>query len=377
MKRKKESCVWERTMLDSMFVAMFRQKLYRGLYTTPSSLSAASKTRSLSYSRMIDFGGAPSGMHDNGRTPHINTSKNSKIQAICFDFYVLTRSIQEGKDTSSVMSTMESNEITTAPILGHFQPDLQRIQQVADLLNVDISETIPRKKESQLQEQNDDLSILTGPNPLIDGKATGMSREDVRAKYAAKLAQKGVDGGVSGVERARNQLDDKKGDAAGHFAARKMAASEPVLTGKRWMAVSGSGSLLQYLTLRSIKICLVPRPSQEINKEEQEEMEDFKKQLRDVVIDLLVKDGSQSVTNILKGTLDSLQIDPTRVLLVSDREDYMRAAKEAGMTVCHIRPSNARRGNFSPHYVVPSVAEVKNVVDEINGISFNAISKIR
>jgi hypothetical protein len=128
---------------------------------------------------------------------------------------------------------------------------------------------------------------------------------------------------------------------------------------------------------RSMKIVLLPRPVTEINPEEGERMEDFKKQLNDIAFEYIFKDGTGGTLQLVETTLQKLEIDANRVLLVSDRDDYLRSAKEAGMMACRIHPSNSRRGNISAHYTVPTVPEVQDVVNEINGISFNAVLKQR
>ena len=324
-----------------------------------------------SYSRMMDLGGAPS---NHKTTTRINASKNCKVQAVCFDFDVLTRSIVGQEETiKEASSLLKQTKSTQADLRAPVQPNVSMVQQVAELLNVNLGETSPAR---QSKDQEEDLSLLTGQANATPPKQSSSHLGDVRAKYAAKLSRKGV-AGVAGVEQAKHQVEDslKRGDAAGHLAARKMVAAEPVST--RWMAVTGTGALLQYLTQRSMKICLLPKPSSKENPEDIEQMEDFTKQLREVVFDTLVKDGSQPVHKILKSALDSLHSDPLHVLLVSDRDDYMRAGKDLGMVVCRIRPANARRGNVSAHYTASSVPDVKDVVDEINGISFNAVFKGR
>ena len=66
-------------------------------------------------------------------------------------------------------------------------------------------------------------------------------------------------------------------------------------------------------------------------------------------------------------------IHPNRVLIVSDRDEYMREARDIGMMICRLQQKNARRGNITPHYSVETLGEVQGVVDEINGLSFNSI----
>ena len=347
------------------------------LKTALCSTNATRSTKRLllsSYSRMLDMGGAPSSLHDKNAT-RINASKNCKVQAVCFDFDVLTRSIGvenniiDNREGSSVV-TKATTSSGRSPVLGDVKPNVGIIHQVAGLLNVDLGGAA--KRSSRV----DDLSGLTGEKNL---PPPNIPTQDPRAKYAAKLQRKGVEGGIAGVDLAKHQIEEtlRRGDAAGHLAARKIASAEPVGNRTKWMAMTGTGSLLQYLSQRSMKLCLLPKPCDEVDEEEGRRMEDFKKQLSDVVLDLLVKDGSMNIPKILDVPLHEFEFDPTLVLVVSDSDDYIRAAKEKGMVTCRIRPANARRGNVSAHYMVESVPDVRNVVDEINGISFNAVLKGR
>jgi hypothetical protein len=367
-------------------------------WSLPSTTTTA---RSLSgFSRMLDLGGAPSSLHDRTALRIKDASKNCHIQVVCFDFPVLTRAIDTATpDAATNRIGGNKSNLDPSVSLGQVQPNMSVIQQVASLLNVNFGEDSTISKKRTLKEE-DDLSLLfetkrsnkdnaqsdtqqqeqqqsSSPVPLSSSTVTSMMmmNSDPRAKYAHKLSKKGMEGGISGVDLAKSQVDDalQRGDAAGHWAARKIALAEPV-RGNQWMAQSGTGSLLQYLTKRSIKICLLPKPLvTKMDIQEGERMESFKRQLSDVVFDVLLKDGTVPSANLMSDLMNSLQCDPMHFLVVSDQDAYLRAAKDAGMVACQIRPLNARNGNVSPHYSVPSVPDVMDVINEINGISYKAI----
>jgi hypothetical protein len=196
---------------------------------------------------------------------------------------------------------------------------------------------------------------------------------DVRAKYSAKLRQKLESGGISSIDRAK-QIDLIKGDAEGHLRARAMAVSQGSSSNTKWMALTGTGALLQYISNRSISIVLLPLPEHP-NKEEQEKrMKEFAKQLPQVRLDLILhseheEDKIWSVEEVLK----KLPQDNSATLLVSDRSDYLNQAKALGMTTCGIRPPNTPRG--TAHYVCADMSEVQQVLNQVNGISFAATRK--
>lgn len=318
--------------------------------------------RCFSIGRMLDMGGMPSGSSDQTLIRHKDASKNSKLQAVAFDFDVLTKSIDQAKEEKKQPTA--PTQPTSLPSKTAIQPDLDQIQNVASLLNVsvDTGRNIPSEEPSKKDT-----------TPKVSPTAGG--REDIRAKYAAKLK-----GGLAGIELAKSQVEDTlaKGDAAGHLAARQMAVQKTAASPTKWMALTGTGKLLSYLTHRSIRIALLPNPRLEEEERQEKEaqfMKDFSKQLKDIVVDSVVSfDESHSVERALqKGVLDELGIHPNKVLLVSDKDEYLKTAKDLGMMACRIRPANARRGNVTAHYNTPDVPSVQEVVNDITGISFNAV----
>ena len=386
------------------------------------------------YSAMMDLGGAAAAES----TQRIDTGKNNKIKAVALDFDLITRSLEAQKakamaqqggaaSGSSVASTGRPTVNSTAGTgtgPSAVQPNKGMIENLASILNVDLGGTIRRNKD----RDDDDLSRLIGgsggissnngrttstglpagfiaeedeigssilsaintsktakqrqqpptlkdDHVLVSTKAPPVS--DVRSKYADKLRKK-LDGGLAGVESAKAQREDalRKGDAAGHLAARRIASSQPVGTASKWLAATGTGNLLMYLTNRSMKIALLPIPDttdDERNEAIGKRMDDLRTQLPQVSFDLLVKDGHLSSGDILGNMLAKVDVSPGSALVVSDRDDYLREAKERGFYTCRIRPMNAPRGNVSTSYTVSDIKGVEEVCNELNGISFNTV----
>lgn len=346
----------------------------------------------LSISRQLDMGGMPSA---SSMPPvrGVDTSKNCKVRAIAFDFDMLTRSIQEqekkDKADSSKAKTRDEHETQGD---GSILPDVGMVQEMAKLLNVNLG----GEANKTSNEPTDDLSRLTQgdsrptPNddapPPISSRANEQQQQktslssssssspfhgDIRDKYAAKLKRK-LDGGVMGVERAKEEAETalKRGDASGHLAARNIAVSQG---SQKWMALSGTGSLLQYISNRGLKLVLLPVPNNDFSHDEERKMQDFTKQLPRVIFDVLLTEGEE-VTEILDQTQEELGLDPVVTMVVSDRDDYLREAKKSGMITCRVRfQPNAPRGNITAHYNVEAISDVQEVVDDINGISFNAV----
>ena len=319
---------------------------------------------------MLDMGGAPSGSTDQSRSLRPpNVSKNSKLQAVAFDFEILTRSLQEAKP--AVAQTATSNPPVSS-VSVPVTPDLNRIQQIASLLNVAVDTGTAEIPAAAAAPKS-------APAPAA-AMADFVGYQDIRAKYASKLK-----GGVYGVELAKSKTEDalKGGDAPGHWAARKLAmqtspsdASSP----NKWMALSGTGQLLSYLTHRGIKIALLPNTRLKDPQRQDTEfkyMSEFNRQLKDIVVDAVVPyndNGTKGIESMLQqGVIHDLGIHPNKILLVSDKDEYLSMAKDLGMITCRLRPKNARRGNIAAHFNTEDVASVQEVVNEITGISFSAV----
>ena len=333
---------------------------------------------------MLDMGGAPSGLTDQSlslRPP--NVSKNSKLQAVAFDFEILTRSLQDAAtpaaagDVPKPTSPTASNRSNSSTSV-HVTPDLNQIQQIASLLNVAV-DTGPTAAAAAAAPKSAGHHP-SAPPAAAAATADFVGYQDIRAKYASKLK-----GGVYGVELAKSKTEDalKGGDAPGHWAARKLAmqtspsdASSP----NKWMALSGTGQLLAYLTHRGIKIALLPNTRLNDPQRQDTEfkfMSEFNKQLKDIVVDAVVPyddNGTKGIKSMLQqGVIDDLDIHPNKILMVSDKDEYLSMAKDLGMITCRLRPKNARRGNITAHYNAEDVASVQEVVNEITGISFSAV----
>lgn len=355
-----------------------------------NELSSQAK-RHLSYSRMLDMGGAPSANSDQSRIRTPNASKNSRLQVVAFDFKTLinTNDAQKNTNDNSALdqktrdlSTKQAGE-DIRESSSRSAVDVDRIKQIATLLNVDLGSSTDNTK-NDFADGTPSVSKLSWNQRKSKLADHNPSELDVRAKYASKLK-----GGLAGIELAKSNVEETlvSGDAAGHILARKLAimdgAAEDISNvANRWLPSQAAAQLLTLLTNRSIRIVLLPTldtKSTLIEDKNEPKMEDFKSQLKNVVIDNIVPkfDNGNSDDGIedalRKGITNELDVDPTKVLLVSDRDPYLRVARDMGMSICRIRPKNARRGSISAHYNVQTVGEVQDVVNEINGISFNTV----
>lgn len=350
---------------------------------------------------MLDMGGVPQAAADT----RINVGKNNKVRAVALDFHLITRSIEERRrqaETENDNLEKSTSAASTAPIT----PDTSLVEKMANLLNVKLGGDSPKAK---LEDEMDDLSAILGSSNANEKvlsaekakesttKVTSPPYMDIRSKYAAKLRDK-ISGGVAGIESANADKDDmiKHGDAAMHLAARNLMASEGMAessSSSRWFATTGVGKLLSFLSNRSMQIALLPLPSTQSNpqtnegvNQTKEEMESLTKQLPNVNFHLLVPDGRRrgevgiernddAAVDILKNVLSKIEIPPLKFLVVSDRDDYLKAARDSGMFTCRIRPKNKRRGSITTNYNVEDVGSVQDVINDINGISFNSALK--
>ena len=335
---------------------------------------------------MLDMGGVSAA--DTANSMKINLGTNSKLQVIALDFDLITRSIDAGKDGHQ-KSTRDGSVAQDKGKTRTIIPDTDRVQSLANLLNVKLGGESQQKNFSR-EEKGDDLSRLTGElrnretKKEKDNEKT-LSLLDVRAKYARKLRSK-VDGGIAGLENMKFQRDEalQRGDAEGHLFARSIAASNTVASsGQKWMATTGVGKLLGFLTSRSMKICLLPSPvsmSEKTRDLTKASMEDLTKQLPNVEFHFFLEVKGQEDMNssvqanlLLDSVTSNLERKSKSIIVVSNRDDYLRSARDKGMFTCRVRRKDQPRGNVTTDYTVESMNDVEDIVNEVNGISFNSV----
>ena len=358
------------------------------------------------YSSMLDMGGVGQA----AATKRINVGKNNKIRAVCLDFHLITRSIEERRalaeeeiENVRIQNNIANDAATSAVI----QPDTSVVQSFANLMGVKLGDSVHKKKQEE-----DDLSGLLGSidssvpekkEPVLPKKAlTSPSHStDIRSKYSQKLRNK-IEGGVAGLDLAKSEKEDtlKRGDASMHMAARHLMSTEGAAgtstSSSRWLATTGVGKLLSFVDGRSMQIVLLPLPStpampqsDDDVKRTLEEMTSLTKQLPNVNFDLLIADGRRrgevgterqnesTAQDVLSNALSKMgDIEPIQFLLVSDRDDYLGAARDLNMYTVRVRPKNKRRG-LTTNYNVDDVGSVQEVINDINGVSFNSALKAR
>jgi len=354
------------------------------------------------YSSMMDMGGVPQSQADT----RINVGKNNKVMAVALDFHLITRSIEARRLLADEENAARNNsrDVKKAAIQSNtIKPDISIVQSMANLLNVNLSGDSPTV--SKQPEKEDDLSAILGSEEDAkeeDKKSSTRQRApphmDIRDKYASKLKKK-IDGGVAGLELANSEKENtmSKGDASLHMSARNLMSQEGMMqttntSSSRWLATTGVGKLLSFLSSRSMQIALLPLPStisrpqtDEHVKQTEEEMESLTRQLPNVKFDVMIPDGRRrgdeqtersndnTAHDIIQNVLSKIEeVPPVKFVVVSDRDDYLKAARDNGMFTCRIQPLNKRRGNITTNYNVDDVASVQDVINEINGISFNA-----
>ena len=375
-------------------------------------------------------------MMDMGGTPMVKTqtkldfSKNSKVRAVCLDFDLFIRSIESNMDynLNNTKSNQErnhnkndSNTNTTTSI----------VEDIASLFNMKVNKN-KIVKTTNSKDNEDDLSNITGsrnkrisnPTPTIMKPHTPKdltentikappASPDIRLKYASKLRKKlptEMGSSVGSLDLAKSEISDNNTikDSDFHLNARKIVMSNTITTNKniksdtKWLANAGAGKLLSFLMSRSMKIVLLPIPKNNIlspnnsvsthnEGQQKQQMEDLAKQLPNIHFHELIHRGDNAKT-ILSQFLNNLKYDsssqkkddiistapissilPKHCLIVSDRDDYLKMAKEMNMFTCRVRPENARRGNITAAYNVLEIGMVEDIINEINGISFNSV----
>ena len=384
------------------------------LLTNPTLLKSSGRFASL-----LDMGGVPTA----ATNTRINVGKNNKVKAVALDFHLITRSIEQRRreaekqsDDDKKLGRGEDSRKGMTDMNVNVKPDLSLVEKMANLLNVKLGDSSPigQRREDEIRDDTDEdlASKLLGNKKNSDISSSSQTvnkplkssgpHTDIRSKYASKLRNK-IEGGVAGIDLMNYERTEssKRGDASSHLAAKALiagnessnnrTASNP--SSSRWLATTGVGQLLSFLTQRSMQIVLLPIPStveqpqtEQDRRRNEEEMDSLTKQLPHVQFDLCVSDGRRrdpsrvhddTARDILDYVISELDdsIAPLQYALVSDRDDYLRSAREKGMFTIRVRPKNRRRGDVTASYSVEDVAGVEEVINEINGISFNSALK--
>lgn len=359
---------------------------------------------------MLDMGGMASGVQTSTR---LDTGKNNKIRAVALDFDLITKSIEmQRSDTLQHHQKLQKSPTTQQETIltrNNVKPKIDAVEHFAKLLGVSLGSSHDEEGEKRKRsKEEDDLSLLlegrkrkedtNAQTENLDKSSTVenvpqstaiSSSVDIRAKYAKQLRNK-VEGGLAGVEVAKHKREEmlSRGDAAGHFAARALAAANSVsvsTSGSKWMATTGTGTLLSFLSMRSMKIALLPSPrivSENEKDTYNRDMNDLTRQLPNVNFHLLVEgitdrnDGSEEVSiakRLLENVTSGINVDPISTLVVSDRDGLLKAARDLGYFTCRVRKKNAPRGNVTTNFTVESIQDVQDAVNELVGISYNAV----
>jgi len=314
---------------------------------------------------MMDMGGLPQSQADT----RINVGKNNKVMAVALDFHLITRSIEARRLLADEENAARKNSRDMQNASAHsntIQPDISIVQSMANLLNVNLGGDSPTV--SKQPEKEDDLSAILGSSAEDtkeeDKKSSTRQRApphmDIRDKYASKLKKK-IDGGVAGLELANSEKENTmgKGDASLHMSARNLMSQEGMMqttntSSSRWLATTGVGKLLSFLSSRSMQIALLPLPStishpqtDEHVKQTGEEMQSLTRQLPNVKFDVMIPDGRRrgdeqtersndnTAHDIIQNVLSKIEeVPPVKFVVVSDRDDYLKAARDRKVRVC-------------------------------------------
>ena len=358
-------------------------------------------------------------------------SKNNKVRAILFDFNLV--SIQGAHDpiarkneiqAMKGFNTTNSEPTKTTTTNGLAEDFSSFVAKHAALLNVKLGSEM--KPNVPASESKDDLSKLIGSQEqlfnsqienikdeemkasAVDGVQAFKNNEklkkknqidgevDVRNKYAQALKKKGL--GLAGIERINLDKTEQlsKGDSSVHMNARQMALQrdEDKLYGDdgdlRWMVANGVAALCHYLASRGMKMGIITSPKELEEEKVRADMMRFTKQLETFEFHHIgnnpyAMNDNLSVQNkeeiILKSAFDSFlsedpnftSVEPKHILVCTSSDSIIKSSRDAGYFTCRIRAPNAIRGEITANYVVETLEQVEDIVNEINGISFTSV----
>jgi hypothetical protein len=121
-----------------------------------------------------------------------------------------------------------------------------------------------------------------------------------------------------------------------------------------------------YNTSRSLNLALLPSCTQ-IDDDRNNFLQQMPPQIQ---FHTVVREGANE-SDYLDFLLRMVAMEPQAFMVVSNRDAYLRRAKELGMISCRIRFNlNGPRGSVTAHHTLSSLSEVQDVIQEWNGVSY-------
>ncbi|KAL1495872.1 hypothetical protein AB1Y20_014516 [Prymnesium parvum] len=238
------------------------------------------------------------------------------------------------------LSTRHTPLRHTAAVVGAGRADA--------LLLHELREELARRGASTVGGRRELVERL---QPLLD--APPLLAAGVREKYAARVAAK-----------------------LAHSLPRQGAAEEE-RRGARWNVQPGLRELLQYVEMRGMARLLLPAeglPPAEARRGAEELAAALKLSPFCGVVPAelaeAVRGGEGAAVERLAG---SLELEPWRLLLVSDHRATVGAAREARACSCYFAKNvEGAAARIPADFVIKTIAGVKDAIEELNGVTFRS-----
>jgi hypothetical protein len=327
-----------------------------------------------SISRMLDLGGMPSMISSNSpNSLRIDLSKNCRLRCVAFDFQILAKGDEDNhenftkNDETNVTQSLQ--EISSKPIT----PDVSRIQEIANIMKVQLGGFIG-SNHSNADNMTKILDLhppLDVPIPVQQNDKSTISNfplTDIRDKYAARLRTRVHGDSLAALDRAKAEVSSVRGDGLAHSAARAIAIQQEInrAPSNNWIARNGTASILHYIISRSLNLALLPSCTP-IDGDRNNFLQQMPPQLK---FHTVIQEGTNE-SEYLDTLLRNVSMEPQVFMVISNRDAYLRRAKELGMISCRIRSNfNGPRGAVTAHHTLSSLSEVQDVIQEWNGVSY-------
>ncbi|GMH93020.1 hypothetical protein TrVE_jg7773 [Triparma verrucosa] len=373
---------------------------------------------------MMDMGGVPLHKSNKALAKKLtgSLSKRLKVRGVLFDYNCVSNvdPTQASSDSNPASSTSQSQSLSPEEDSSSSESSSSffnlpgHVSDMASVLGVTIakgSDGVAIKREERKAQPAVDRpgfnpkGFLAGvedvrqvdvdslpqsqtpnPNPKPSPAASAAS-DDIRAKYLKKLKDKK---GISAKEilsSSTSSPSSQAPDSSFHLGLRSSIINSEALNdpnkyaASRWLPVNGMGKVCQYMTARSIRIGLL-KPLKHNASYILGDANTFKVQLGDKVdFDYSFDENSEAQQSLSKAMNDldveKSDVDTTSgVMVVSSCSETLKRARDANSYTVYIMPSSGRRCAISPNYNVNNIEDLRDVIDDVNGVSFNSARKV-
>lgn len=207
-------------------------------------------------------------------------------------------------------------------------------------------------------------------SPIAEPSGVSKLFSDVKSKYMNKVRER-----LGSSDDIPFSVDSKLGflpsqgsiPTDGELLKRSKANVNPKVSSSRWLLKPGMGDVLDNIDRRTIQLIIIAKKSTKdfIVKQFQEQNSGIR------FFEIIHLSKFTHPTSSIFADLEKRLMHPTtETLVVSSSDDILMSGKDNGNFTCRYRAENDLYGQVTTDYIATTATEIKDVVEDLNGIAF-------